>query len=203
MIEISYRALVWLTYRLAATFTLGLPFILLLWAVIKKESSLIRLLSIYWKISSILVITMLLLIDEKPLGYLVNFLSPILIVSSVWFWVDLNEEIADLPPWRPLALTIRVWRWSLTFLGVLYAGISFISLNCMQNLEGALCLSWLEAPQTFHNINQKIFGFLFGGNWNEPLASFLGYIALIIYFIGVIQWLLIRMPKQGRIAGEF
>ena len=30
--ELSYRALVWLTYRLAATVALGLPLVLLVWS---------------------------------------------------------------------------------------------------------------------------------------------------------------------------
>ena len=38
-------------------------------------------------------------------------LAPLLIVAVLWFWVDLNEELADLPPWRPLPLTVRIWRW--------------------------------------------------------------------------------------------
>ena len=34
----SYRALIWLTYRLAATFALGLPLVLLAWAAIRREA---------------------------------------------------------------------------------------------------------------------------------------------------------------------
>ena len=110
MPEITYRTLVWLTYRLAATFALGLPFVLLIWASIRREASMVRLLTIYWKISSLLAISVLLLTDQRPIGYLTAFLAPLLMVASVWFWVELNEELADLPPWRPLPLTVRIWR---------------------------------------------------------------------------------------------
>jgi hypothetical protein len=30
-----------------------------------------------------------------------------------------------------------------------------------------------------------------------------GYVALAAYGVGLLQWLLVRLPRQGRIAGEF
>ena len=65
--ELTYRALVWLTYRLAAMFALGLPLVLLFWSAAKREASVVRLLSLYWKVASLMGISMLLLIDERPL----------------------------------------------------------------------------------------------------------------------------------------
>ena len=59
MEAISYGSLVWLSYRLGATFALGLPLVLFIWASVKKESSILRLLSIYWKVASLMVIGML------------------------------------------------------------------------------------------------------------------------------------------------
>ena len=46
--ELSYRTLVWLTYRLAATFALGLPLVLLVWSALRREASVLRLLTLYW-----------------------------------------------------------------------------------------------------------------------------------------------------------
>ena len=203
MAELKYHTLVWLAYRLAATFAVGLPLVILIWANIRKEASMVRLLSIYWKVASLMAISMLLLIDHRPLGYLTSFISPFLMVFSVWFWVDLNEELDDLPPWRPLPFTVRLWRWGLSGFGVLYATLAALSLPCVQIKEGANCLSWLGAPLGAHQTSATVFKFLFGANWSEPLAAFLGYIALIIYLVGILQWLLVRLPKQGRIAGEF
>ena len=97
MTEVSYRSLVWLIYRLGATFAFGMPLVLFIWATIKKESSITRLLSIYWKVSSLIVISMLLLTGNSPIGYLTSFLSPLIILISVWFWIDLNEELQELP----------------------------------------------------------------------------------------------------------
>ena len=73
----------------------------------------------------------------------------------------------------------------------------------MQIMKGTNCMAWIEAPSILHLTTKKIFEFLFGGNWNEPLAAFLGYLALVIYMIGILQWLLIRMPRYGRVAGGF
>ena len=47
--ELSYRALVWLTYRLAATVALGLPLVLLVWSAWRREPVVQRLLGLYWK----------------------------------------------------------------------------------------------------------------------------------------------------------
>lgn len=98
---LPYRTLVWLDYRLGAIFALGLPLVLLIWAALKREQALLRLLGIYWRVASLLPITVLLLTDAKPLGYLLGAVAQLLLVASVWFWVDLNEELADLPPGGP------------------------------------------------------------------------------------------------------
>ena len=109
-----YRTLVWLDYRLAALFAVGLPLVLLLWATWRQERALVRLLSLYWKVASLLGITVLLLTDNRPLGYLLALLAQLGLVLAVWFWVDLNEELADLPPWRPLPFVVRAWRWGVS-----------------------------------------------------------------------------------------
>ena len=203
MYETSYRILVWLTYRLAATFAIGLPLVLLIWSTLRKEASMVRLLTIYWKIASLMGISMLLLTNQRPIGYLSFFIAPLLMVISVWFWVDLNEELADLPPWRPLPFTVRLWRWALSCFSALYASLTLLSLPCATGGENALCKAWLEAPRNSHLLTEKLFNFLFGANWTEALAAFIGYLALVAYIIGLLQWLLIRMPKQGRVAGDF
>ena len=34
-------------------------------------------------------------------------------------------------------------------------------------------------------------------------ASFLGFLGLMAYGVGLLQWLLVRLPRLGRVAGEF
>ncbi len=203
MTEIPYQTLIWLTYRLGAIFAFGLPIVITSWASLKKEKSIVRLLSIYWKIASIMPISMLLLIGNKQIGYLTTFISPLLLILAVWFWVDLNEELAEFPPWRALPFTVRIWRWGISFFGCFYLMLSISTISCIQSIDGKYCESWLKTPQNLHLITKNIFNFFLGANWTEQLAAFVGLLALIIYFVGIIQWALIRLPKQGRIAGDF
>jgi hypothetical protein len=199
-----YRTLVWLDYRLAAVFAVGLPLVLLLWAAWKQEQALVRLMGIYWKVASLLLITVLLLTDNKPLGYLLAFLAQSLVVVSVWFWVDLNEELDDLPPWRPLPFAIRAWRWGLSVYGVLGALLSALALDCVRGgVTRPICRAWLEAPDDLHGGAASVFNFVFGGSWTGVIAAFVGYVALVGYGVGLLQWLLVRLPKQGRVAGGF
>ena len=163
----------------------------------------VRLFSIYWKISSLLAISLLLLTDQRPIGYITAFIAPLIMVLSIWFWVDLNEELADLPPWRPLPFTVRFWRWSLSGFGFLASILSITSLACVVSPSGEKCLTWLEPSTRLHNLIEQLFQFLFGGQWTEGIAGFVGYIALIAYVVGLLQWSLLRLPKQGRIAGDF
>ncbi len=150
-----------------------------------------------------MLISILLLTGKQQIGYLISFLAPILIVLSLWFWVDINEELDDLPSQSALPLTVRIWRWCMTFLNIFYGFMSFLSLSCMNSTNSLICSPWLEAPQSLHGVVQMIFNFLFGADWTVSLAGFVGYMTLIAYLVGLIQWFLIRLPKQGRIAGEF
>ena len=200
--ELSYRVLVWLTYRLAATMALGLPLVLLIWSTWRGDSVVQRLLGLYWKVASLMMISLLLLTDERPLGYVTAVVAPVLMVVSVWFWVDLNEELADQPPWRPLPLTVRLWRWALSGFGVISLAMTATGLRCMKS-PSSDCAAWLEAPQGLHRVVETVFDFVFGGQWSEAVAAFVGYVALVAYLAGFLQWLLVRLPRHGRVAGEF
>jgi hypothetical protein len=165
---------------------------------------LLRLLGIYWKVASLLLITVLLLTDNRPLGYLLAVVAQLLLVVSVWFWVDLNEELADLPPWRPLPFAVRAWRWGLSTFGLLGALLSAQALDCVRGgVTRPLCRVWLEAPDDLHGGVARVFDFLFGGSWTGTIAAFVGYVALVGYAVGLLQWLLVRLPKHGRVAGGF
>ena len=203
MNELTYRALVWLTYRLAATFAVGVPLVLLIWSAWRREALVLRLLGIYWKVASLMAISLLLLTDQRPLGYAMAVVAPVLMVISLWFWVDINEELADQPSWRPLPLVVKVWRWAFSGFGLLSLGMSVTGLGCMQQLQSPACLAWLEAPQGIHGLAATVFNFLFGGLWTEAVAAFVGYVALVAYLAGLLQWLLVRLPRYGRVAGDF
>lgn len=199
-----YRSLVWLTVRLGLLFTLGLPLVLLVWSMLRREGALQRLLGIYWRVASLLLIALLLLTNRAPLGIALQVVAPLLLVASLWFWVDLNEELADFPTWRGLPLTVRIWRWSLTLFGVGWAGLALGALPCLSGgLAQPFCGVWLEAPAQLHGVLARLLGFVFGGKWTPALAGFLGYVGLAAYGVGLLQWLLVRLPRQGRVAGDF
>ncbi len=204
MPDLLYRSLVWLDVRLGMFFAVGLPLMLLVWAAMRREQALLRLLGIYWKVSSLLLIAVLLLTANRPTGFLLLVIAPLLVVASLWFWVDLNEELADMPPWRALPLTLRIWRWSLTILSLASAGLAATALPCMAGgLQQAQCRVWLEAPLGLNGVVADVFAFVFGGVWTPGVSAFLGYTALVAYVVGLLQWLLVRLPRLGRVAGEF
>ena len=51
------QSLVWTDYRLAVIFTVLLPLALLVWALVARAEVMQQLLVIYWKVSSLLAIT--------------------------------------------------------------------------------------------------------------------------------------------------
>lgn len=199
-----YRSLVWLDVRLGLLFAVGLPLVLLVWAAVRREAALKRLLGLYWKVASLQLIALLLLTDHRPLGLVLLVIAPLLILAVLWLWVDLNEEIADMPTWRGLPLTVRIWRWSLSILCVGAAALAASALPCLAGtLQRPLCAVWLEAPGGLHGVLAQLFGFLFGGRWTPGLAGFVGFAGLAAYGVGLLQWLVLRLPRQGRVAGEF
>jgi len=64
--------------------------------VCAKAEAIQRLLTIYWRVSSLLAITIYLLIAALPVGFISGLMARIIPIS-LWFWVDLNEEIEDQP----------------------------------------------------------------------------------------------------------
>ncbi len=150
-----------------------------------------------------MLISMLLLTGNRSIGYLFSFISPLLMVSCLWFWIDLNEELIELSSKKALPFVLKAWRWAMTCYSCFYASLSFTSLSCINQLNDSQCQLWREAPSGLNQMIKNIFNFLFGANWTEALSAFIGYLALVIYIVGIIQWLIIRFPKQGRIAGDF
>ncbi len=204
MPDLLYRSLVWLDVRLGVLFAVALPLVLLVWTVRRREPALLRLLSLYWKTASLMLIALLLLVDGRPVGYPLLVIAPLLSLASLWFWVDLNEELADMPPWRALPLTVRIWRWSLTLVSLLTSGFALTALPCLRSGANTMtCRGWLEAPQALNASLDRVFDFIFGANWTPAAAAFVGYLALVAYAVGLLQWLLVRLPRQGRVAGGF
>ena len=123
--------------------------------------------------------------------------------TCLWFWIDLNEELRELSSRKALPFVLKAWRWALSGYSCLYASLTCNSLNCFNQIESAQCPLWREAPSGRNQVIKSTFNFLFGASWTETLSAFVGYLGLIIYIVGLIQWIIIRFPKKGRIAGDF
>jgi hypothetical protein len=54
-----------------------------------------------------------------------------------------------------------------------------------------------------HGLLGVVIGFVFGGSWSQGVAGFLGFLGLMAYGVGLFQWLVVRLPRLGRVAGEF
>ncbi|NET60155.1 MAG: DUF3177 family protein [Symploca sp. SIO2E6] len=191
------RALVWIDYRLALLFLVFIPLTLLIWAVIKKADAMVRLLIIYWRVTSLLAITVFILIAAWPIGFVSQLCAYILIPISVWFWVDLNDEIDDQPR-NSLKLALTSWRWAITIYCTLVAIASIPVLRCAfipGAIETNFCQAWLEPPLVFRE--------LFLTKRYEPgVWGFLGVVGLIFYVLYLSYFVLIRLSKQGRSAME-
>ncbi len=125
-------------------------------------------------------------------------------ICSIWFWIDINEEIAEMPFYNSISLTTKIWRWCLSLWGVLHIGLNIISLQCLNSISSnSYCNIWKEVPLNSYITTRSIIKFILGGNWTAGTATFLGYIALIFYLLGLLQWLILQLPKNGRIAGKF
>lgn len=190
------RALVWTHYKLFLLFCLFLPLILSVWSLYSKIPSIQRLLLIFWRVASLLAIAIYLFIPVWQIGYIAWFVGHVLITISLWFWVDINDEIQDLPK-NNLRLALTTWRWATTIYGVLGAITSGAFLGCSFSVDASVektCRAWLEAPWHYKS-------------WFHPDATtgflgFLGMSGLVIYTIYLIYFLVFRLVKQGRIAIE-
>ncbi len=122
---------------------------------------------------------------------------------SVWFWLDLNEEIDEMPVYKPIVLTTRIWRWTLSFWSMLTFALHLLSWRCLNSIYENYCDIWREIPIQSFMTTKTIIKFVLDGNWSTGFASFFAYLSLILYLIGIIQWLVIQLPKNGRFAGKF
>jgi len=192
--EVWYRPLIWMDYRVAVLFTVIIPMVVLIWGFIQKAQAIQRLLGIYWRVSSLLMITVYLMIPGWSLGYLSGVFARMLIPISLWFWADINDDIADQPQ-RPLKFLFSAWRWAMTVYCILGAIANFPFFACAFSeafRQQPYCQIWLEPPQGYWQ-------------WIHPnsTAGFLGVlgiIGLVIYVASLAYFLIVRLPKEGRRA---
>ena len=111
---------IWLSFQLSIIFLIGIPFTLSFWSIKKRNKAVIKLLSIYWKVSLLFFISLLLLIGKYNYALVITNISTLLMTVSVWFWNDINDELREYDFSYSLATTTKIWRWTIT----LYLSIS-------------------------------------------------------------------------------
>lgn len=191
------RSLVWTDYRLAVLIAVILPIILLIWAAFKRKEAIVRLLIIYWRVASLLMITVYLMIPGWSLAFISSLAAKLLIPISLWFWVDLNEEIKDLPQ-TALKLAVTSWRWATTFYCIIGVILTAPFVSCAfseSQLASPFCQVWLEAPRAYRLLFHDKPG-------NEGFLGFMGMVGLTIYVLYLAYFVFIRLGKQGRSALE-
>ncbi|MEH1838556.1 MAG: DUF3177 family protein [Nostoc sp.] len=192
--NVSFRPFVWMDYRLAVLFLVVIPLVLLIWAFVQKAEGIQRLLAIYWRVSSLVAITIYLMIAQYPVSFISGLIAQILIPISLWFWVDINDEI-EYQTSGSLKLIFTSWRWATTVYCIL-GTLAFIPfLNCAFSgnaLKTPHCRVWFEAPLLFKEY--------FHANSKAEFLGFLGIASLVIYVLYLSYFVLIKLGKQGRSA---
>ena len=192
---------IWLSFQLSIIFLIGIPITLFVWSIKKRNKAVNKLLSIYWKISPLFFISLLLLIGKYNYALVITNISTLLMTISVWFWNDINDELKEYNLSYALTTMTKVWRWSLTFLSINFLIQSLHNLNCFSFVNSAACEIWLKPSSNLYTIIKNLFNFLFGANFTQPIAKFLGLFSLLIFTLGLIQWSIIKLPKNGRNSG--
>ena len=117
---------------------------------------------------------------------------------SIWFWNDINDELREYDFSCSLATTTKIWRWTVTFISLNFLIQSLQNLNCFSFINSDACAMWLKLSSNLYISIKELFKFFFGANFTQSIAKFLGLFSLSIYTLGLIQWSIIKLPKNGR-----
>ena len=189
---------IWLSFHLSIIFLLGIPVTLSLWSIKKRNKAVIKLLSIYWKISLLFFISLLLLIGRYNYALVITNISTLLMTVSVWFWNDINDELREYDFSYSLTTTTKIWRWTITFISLNFFIQSLQNFNCFSFINSDACAIWRQPSSNLDLILKNLFTFFLGATVTQPIAKFLGLFSLLIYILGLIQWSIIKLPKNGR-----
>ncbi len=196
--NIFNQLLIWLSFQLSIIFYIGIPITLSFWSIKKRTKAVNKLLSIYWKISTLFFISLLLLIGEYNYALVITNISTLLMTVSVWFWNDINEELKEYDFSYSLTTTTKIWRWSITFISLNFLIQSLQNFNCFYFINSDACAIWLQPSSNLYIFIKNSFNFFFGASFTPPIAKFLGLFSLLVYLLGLIQWSLFKLPKNGR-----
>ncbi len=189
---------IWLSFQLSIIFLIGIPITLSFWSIKKRNKAVNKLLSIYWKISLLFFISLLLLIGKYNYSLVITNISTLLMTISIWFWNDINDELREYDFSYSLTTATKIWRWTVTFISLNFLIQTLLNFNCFFFINSDSCEIWLQPSSNLYIFIKNLFNFFFGANFTQPIAKFLGLFSLLIYILGLIQWSIIKLPKNGR-----
>ena len=191
----------WITFQLSSIFIVGVPLSIFIWSINKRNKAITKLLITYLKVSILFFISLILFIGGVQFSLLILIISTWLMTICVWLWNDINRELKGYQLTNALVTTTKAWRWALTFISISFLVQFLQNLSCINLINSSECLKWSEPSRNLSQIINQLFNFLFGASFTEPIAKFIGLFALLIYMLGLFQWLIIKLPKSGRNAG--
>jgi Protein of unknown function (DUF3177) len=192
-------SLVWTDYRLAVVLTVIVPLVLLVGSYVKQNETITRLLIIYWRVASLLVISTYLLIGAVPIGFITGWLARLLIPLSLWYWVDVNDELQDQQE-SPLKFGLIAWRWSISAYCLIGALLQLPVLRCaflskdaiLNPTNEALCYLWMQPTwQLAAMVHPTTKAWFLAGIGLVGLAIYVLYIGYFVFF---------RLNKRKRSA---
>ncbi len=192
--SLAVRPLVWTDYRLALLFAVFIPLTLLVWSWMQKSEPISLLLTIYWRVASLLAITVYLMIGGLPIGFITSLLAKILIPVGLWFWVDLNEEIREQPK-RSLNLGFNAWRWGISVYCAIGVVVQLLFIRCAFSsvlFSSDACQPWVEPSLMFKDY--------FHAGLTRGFLGFWGIVGLVIYAAYLGYFLFVKLGRRGRSA---
>ena len=191
----------WITFQLSSIFIVGVPLSIFIWSIKKRNKAIEKLLITYWKVSILFFISLILFIGGVNFSFLTLIISTFLMTICIWLWTDINRELKGYKLTNALVTLTKAWRWALTFISISFLVHAFQDFSCLNSINSSECLKWSEPSKNLSQIINQLFNFLFGANFTEPIAKFIGLFALLIYMLGLFQWFIIKLPRSGRNSG--
>ena len=121
-----------------------------------------------------------------------------MIVASVWWWKDLNQEVAETR--GALKGTFVVWRWVVTALGVAGTLTQAVQTQASCTLASSpseilskpVCAAWLEPPYGYKEILHS--------NLPVDKLQLVGFFIAAVWAAYLLFYIVNTIPKTGRQA---
>lgn len=198
------RSIVWTDFRLAVTFFVVSPLILLAWSAYQCRPSsgeqqsneigadaVLRVITGYWQASSLLLITVLLNIGASPIGVVTGAVAQLMIWVSLNWWQSLNDEASSSE--TLLGQVFGIWRTVTSWVAGVGVAIQLPFLRCAVGpsslVADPFCAAWLEPPNTAASI--------IGIASSELLSNF-ATAALTIYICYLLYYASLPLQTIGR-----